>query len=154
MVFLGIACAASALWRSPSTQFYSTLFQNTVLNSQAMTSYIMAPQRRAMMCKQRVMMQKACYNFYLKKTSMEGKQCAMASYVNSVLWQSSEPLHTNSARWREPPHFTMCHYVLMEYATGVGHKDRAPHHKLLQAERICYGCGECRQRTSLHAITC
>jgi len=113
----------------------------------------MAPEQHAMMCKRRVMTQKACYDLP-KKPSMENKQCAMASYVNSVLWQSSVPLHTNSARWHEPPHFTMCHYVLMEYATGVGQEDRAPHHLLIQAERICYGCGERRQRTSLHAITC
>ena len=113
----------------------------------------MAPKQRAMMCKQRVMMQKACYdlpkkNFYGRQTVCYGElrqQRAMAkqrtmTYQRTLL--------------RDPPHFTMCHYVLMEYATGVGHEDRAPHHLLLQADRICYWCGKRRQRTSLHAITC
>ena len=37
-----------------------------------MTSYIMAPEQRAMMCKQRVMMQKTCHD--LRKKNFYGKQ--------------------------------------------------------------------------------
>ena len=131
VVFLGIACAASAFKRSHSTQFYWTLFHSTRFYTVRLWRVTSWHPNGVLWCVNSVLWRKrACYdlpekNFYGRQTVCYGElrqQRAMAK-------QRTKTYQQRALAWT-----TALYYVP------------------LRADGICYGCGARRPRTSPLAI--